>query len=326
MDNNKLFADYFSQILWFSNTEGGKHLLKKLFKADPPKYPIIGIGSNHVITDVKEKIYIKGRGDTPIYQAKFLGFDGVTELFYPILTKLRIALFSKDDKLFRNILENPYESFLHFAGLENFSRLPKLREIEERLAEFKYPQIYLDTRTFNPNSGGNGVVHIDNGGTWATVHDATTGTAIVNNGNVYASQLTSRSIGRGFLPFNTVALNGGTLIAGSNTVAINITATPGGNAGQLDVFKSTQASNTALVGDDYNNVTFIDGGNVAVANGFTGVKTITLNGTGEGYINFIGGYTPLGIMEDHDVTNTDPNPTDYRFTFDFAGGATPPVL
>jgi len=167
----------------------------------------------------------------------------------------------------------------------------------------------------NSNSGGDGNVYNDNAGTWATVKGLTTGTAAggADPVNVYASMLSSRSLARIFLPFDTSALTSGATISAA-TLQFNVTQIFGSN-GTLHAVQTTQADPTSLAAGDFDNIagsssTMTSGGSVAVSS--TGIKTITLDATGLTWISKTG-YTLLALVEDRDLTNTDPNPNDYRF-------------
>lgn len=174
-------------------------------------------------------------------------------------------------------------------------------------------------QTFTSVAGGDGNVYVDNGGTWATVRSATSGTAQAGSDpvGVYASQLTSRSIGRIFIPFDTSLLPDLATIV-SATITFNVTAVLSAS-GTIHAIQTTQADPTSLVGEDYDTVIFMSGGSVAVS--ATGSKVITLNATARGWIN-IAGYSKFGLIEDHDLTNTDPVTTDHRFTVNMAENAT----
>jgi len=183
----------------------------------------------------------------------------------------------------------------------------------------------------NSNSGGDGNVYNDNVGTWATVKGLTTGT-VTGGGdtvNVYASVLTTRSIGRIFLPFNTSALTSGAVISAA-TLQFNVTQIFGSN-GTLHAVQTTQADPTSLAAGDFDNIagsssTMTSGGSVAVSS--TGIKTITLDATGLTWISKTG-YTLLALVEDRDLTNTDPSPNDYRFgvnTNEYATSGNRPLL
>ena len=177
----------------------------------------------------------------------------------------------------------------------------------------------------NSNSGGDGNVYNDNAGTWATVKGLTTGTAAggADPVNVYASMLVSRSIGRIFLPFDTSTLPDNAIVSAA-TVQFNVTSIASSN-GTLHAVQTTQADPTSLAAGDFDNIagsssTMTSGGSVAVSS--TGSKTITLDATGLTWISKTG-YTLLALVEDRDLTNTDPSPSDYRFSVNTNENATP---
>lgn len=165
-------------------------------------------------------------------------------------------------------------------------------------------------------TGGDGNVFNDNTGlSWAALKALTTGTAQASGDpvGVYASVIVSRSLSRTFLPFDTSSIPAGSTIV-SATIQFNVTQIVSSNS-TLHIVQSTQADPTSLVNNDFDNIpnssgSLTSGGSVAVS--ATGSQTITLNATGLGWI-VPGGYTKFALVEDHDVTNTDPSPNDYRF-------------
>jgi hypothetical protein len=180
-------------------------------------------------------------------------------------------------------------------------------------------------------AGGDGNIFNDNGGTWATVKALTTGTAQATSDpvNVYAAVFSSRSLARIFLPFDTSSIPTGSTII-SAVLQFTVTAILTSNS-TLHVVQSTQADGSSLVGNDFDNIpnstgALTTGGSVSVTT--TGVKSITLNATALGWIT-PGGTTKLALVEDHDVSNTDPSPGDFRFSVNMAENATPanrPIL
>ena len=111
-------------LLKLSNLEEGKHLLSVLGQRS--EYPIVKINHNSFI----EKL------DKKTYRATFFSKRPIEDLFQPIIDKIQIADEYKP-------ITNQREAFLHYSGLET---------------NYKYPQIFLDTSTFNPASGANSPV------------------------------------------------------------------------------------------------------------------------------------------------------------------------
>jgi len=177
--------------------------------------------------------------------------------------------------------------------------------------------------TINSTAGGDGNVFNDNAGTWATVKALTSGTAqpTTDPVNVYASQLTSRSIGRIFIPFDTSGLPDGAIIS-DVTVTINVTNVAG--SGVFHIVESTQTDPTALADADFDNIPGATGtmtslGSVSISS--TGAKVFTLNAAGIALINKTG-YTKLALVEENDLNNTDPNPSDHRISVNMTENAT----
>lgn len=173
-------------------------------------------------------------------------------------------------------------------------------------------------------SGGDGNIFNDNAGSWATVKALTTGTAQSSGDpvNVYASNFTSRSLSRIFIPFLTSNIGADKGIT-SASLSFNVTTVFASN-GTLHVVQSTQSDPTSLANGDFANIpgatsTMTSGGSVAVST--TGIKTITLNSTALTWISSTG-YTKLALVEDHDLTNTDPSASDYRFGVNMAENGT----
>lgn len=173
-------------------------------------------------------------------------------------------------------------------------------------------------------AGGDGNVYNDNAGNWATVKGLTSGTSQKNVGsaNIYASNLTTRSIGRGFFPFDTSSIPPGSVIT-SATLRIHVSVVVASN-GTFHLVQSTQADPTSLADADFDAITnatgaMTSGGSVGISS--TGEKTITFNATALGWIT-PGGYTKLAVVEEHDQADSDPGAGDYRFTVEFVEDAT----
>lgn len=168
-------------------------------------------------------------------------------------------------------------------------------------------------------AAADGNVYNDNGGAWATVRALGTGTPQPSTDpvNIYASKLISSSIGRGFIPFNTSTIGGGARVTAGSLV-INVSNKLGAD-GTIHLIQTTQASGTNLLSADYDNVAFSSGGSLPITAAAKG--TIVLNATALGWINTTG-TSFLGLIEDHDLTNTDPDPNDYRFEINMTENAT----
>lgn len=176
-------------------------------------------------------------------------------------------------------------------------------------------------------AGGDGNVYIDAGGTWANVKAQVTGTAdaSVDPVNVYTGNLgggTNRSIGRMFIPFDTALLPVGAIIS-ALTITVTCTAVLG--ASTFDIVESTQADPTSLVGGDFDAIpgatgTMTSFSSLAIST--TGAKVFTLDANGIANIN-PGGYSLFALVENHDVTNTDPGlASDYRISVNTSNNGT----
>jgi hypothetical protein len=169
-------------------------------------------------------------------------------------------------------------------------------------------------------AAGDGNVFNDNAGTWATVKGLTSGTAqpTADPVSVYASKLISSSIGRIFLPFDTTSIPTGATVE-SVKLTFNVTDVLSSN-GTIHVVQSTQAAPDNLVNNDFDNLLFVSGGSVAITT--TGSKDINFNATGLAFVTK-GGFTLLALIEEHDQTNSDPDPDDFRFSVNMSENATP---
>ena len=153
---------------------------------------------------------------------------------------------------------------------------------------------------------GDGSVFYDNAGTWAGVRNGSAGSGgadhTSNPTRFYAAKIAATFYcGRLFLPFDTSALTTDATIV-SAVLKFTVEEVLSANA-TAHLVQTNAASNTALATSDFNSVTYTTGGNVLVSS--TGQKIITLNGTALTWISKTG-VTKLGIVEDHDYTNTEP--------------------
>ena len=201
-----------------ANTTAGRYLL-----GEKSGYPIVKTTSNsyHMLVDV-----VKGRS---LFVARFYTYNLLDKLFGLPLTKIDIA---------RKHVKDEYDAFIHYANLDT--------------KNYCYPQIYL-ADTFTANGGGQGRVGATNA-TYITAHDATTGTK--SNDITRPTNATGFEIQRGFAPFDTSAIiDDATIAVGSSTfIRCLVTGKDDNDSDSISVVASTQASDTALVGDDYDNV------------------------------------------------------------------------
>ena len=177
-------------------------------------------------------------------------------------------------------------------------------------------RVFTDTTTSYYAGAGDGYVgHENTSGSWSTVHDATSGT-IVDYTSI--TPLTRSFwdggeffIDRTFFPIDTSTIPDSASISGANlNIYISrssISTQCSINSGYITVIETSQASNTLLVVDDYDNIGIIEGidsgERFTLCDGTTGAKSFSLNSTGIGWISKTS-YTNLGMRESHDITNT----------------------
>ena len=306
MNNQDYFKKNQKMLLSFLNTEGGRHLLNI-----KESYPIIKVTENsfHQL--------IGFRDNKPIIQARFYTYPRIAEILLPIFEKRDIALQYTEIVAFRRILENPYESFLHFASLEE--------------KNWKYPQIYLDVSTFTPNSGGTGQIRntqIDTTA-WADVINAASGTAADPSTAPYVDNTKDAgnfTCARGYTPFDTSSLTAdATITAGVNTLGLYFTSRTDNNSLSVSIFSSTQASNTTLATSDFSLVgttQFITAVTYASLT-LNAVNTLTLNSSGDSNISKTG-FSKFSYKSSGDYNNSAPTLVNaLQFT---GSGANAPVL
>lgn len=187
-------------------------------------------------------------------------------------------------------------------------------------------ELYLDTTgDLYAVADADGNIYIDNGGTWATVRNAASGTAGAAGDpvNIYASQLTSRSISRGFFPYANPGIPSGSMID-SGTFKFTCTSVVAGSP-VAHLVRSTQASISTLANDDYDNITEVPSTGAVTSCGSVAVtaaqKTITLNATGLAHIT-PGADILFALMEQGDQSNTDPVTLDNRFSMNTSNNGT----
>lgn len=163
--------------------------------------------------------------------------------------------------------------------------------------------------------------------TWAAVRGAGAGTSCFPTGvsadtySSYSSAITSFSISRTFLPFDTSAISSAATISAAS---LNIYVTTTGNTGNdgtdyLTLVQTSQPDSTTLTVVDYDNIDTTEGIDSGQRKDITSISTsaylaITLNATGMGWIKKNGvapncgasnGVTCLGLREGHDNINSD---------------------
>lgn len=168
---------------------------------------------------------------------------------------------------------------------------------------------FLTTRSFFAG-GGDGRVARTGQGSWAAAHDNTDGTAadITATGNQVICQPSADGgwrIDRLFFPFDTSAIPDGAVITQG---LVNIKCANLANHFidlPIHLILTTQASNTALVVGDFDQVGTTDQAPAINSSTFVVGNYVTwiLNATGRSNVSLTG-FTKFGLRTDHDFTNT----------------------
>jgi hypothetical protein len=183
-----------------------------------------------------------------------------------------------------------------------------------------YPDPHTETTTVD------GTVRNDARVSWATIHDATTTTNTDGLGGAFPSETVSaypgtctysytangrRIVGRAFLLFDTSAIPDTDTISEA-TLSVYVTATEDSdNDGDdwINVVQSSPASNTDLVGDDFDQCGSVsnptEGATRKELTGYSinAYSDYALNSTGRSWISKTG-VTKLGMREGHDCINS----------------------
>lgn len=297
MEPIKLQLDYFKKyqqlLLWFANTKTGKSYLQipedlEVACLTPTAYHIYLDGKQYQATAYTRNVF------TPLVMTGLLYVDTLVQLG-------KIEHFT-----------HAVEAFLFALGLKKNT--------------LSFPNLYLDTTgDITAVTAGDGNIFIDNGGTFATVRNATSGTSQPNSDNVnlYCSQLTSRSISRGFFPYTNPSIPSGSIID-SGTFKFTCTAVVAGSP-TAHLVRSTQASASTLANTDYDNINEVPSTGAVTSCGSVVVtaalKTITINATGLAHVT-PGANILFALMEAGDQSNTDPVTNDNRFTINTSDNGT----
>lgn len=279
MDNKLFFQKNQKEILWMANSEAGRELLgikskEKIVKVSP--------NSIHYFKDIDSK-------GNFIVQGQFFCYEKVSKFLLPIITKMNIA----SENYRKEIEQNKYNAYLHFAELQKSNYLP---------------EIYLTITSFFSGSGdGRCSWDVSGNATWATVRDGATSESADTAGTT--TQVNVEKAGanyyadRAFFPTDTSGLTVNATITGADFKPY-LTSNVGTGPWINDVVQTSQASNTALTTADWNKVTFTSGVRLDTG-GTTGVKVFSLNATGLTWISKTG-FTKLGLVDKLDFDNTAP--------------------
>lgn len=226
----QLFYEHQHDLLWIANSPVGKKLLDYELNL-----PIIQIFPHFYRLD-PDKYSMNDKKLRKHYIDRFFTYDRIAELFLPILTNLDLyrSTYGK--------IEDPYRALLHYSGFE----------------KGKYPLFLHAISTFTANGGGHGRIFAQNA-TYLTARNATTGTVDTGIARPAQDLLAgpNYSVQRSFAPFNTATIPGGsTIVSGANNFirAVGAAIEVNTDSDSVSVVASTQASNTALEANDFDNV------------------------------------------------------------------------
>jgi len=169
-----------------------------------------------------------------------------------------------------------------------------------------YPLMTDDTTTYYVGSG-DGSITTGGSGSWASVHDDTTGGTADTLSTVALADaegaLLGYSIKRAFFPIDTSGITDTDTIDSAIFYGYESNQNSCGLATcQVDVVQTSQASTSLLVSSDFDNVGSVDGGHYWNNAHAADWQIYTLNATGLTWINKTG-YSLLGLRSDDDLTN-----------------------
>lgn len=191
-------------------------------------------------------------------------------------------------------------------------RISKLLYFLHAWDMFWYPRFNLgfDSLEVNSNAGGDGGAPHTSVVSYALVHDATASTSVQDtNTTTYTPQNQfdglTYYISRGFWPFDTSALPASPTISAA-VLSFYIDDVHAADTDSVAVVQSTQASNTALVVEDYDQIGSTSGGSITFASiTVNQYNDIALNATGISWISD-SGFTKLATRTLNDLNNVTP--------------------
>ena len=234
------------------------------------------------------------RKNKPIAVGDFFLDNRVFNKLALILDNMDSVLEGKD-RFAQKILEDPIKAFLLYGGF--LGKIP----------------IFNTTTDYQADATGKGGLYKNDSTVWADTRGAVTAL-----GSTTVLQCDGRSaekyyLHRLFIPFNTAGMGAGaTDISGivkATASAAQDEFHPDANA-FATIVESSQASNTEVVNDDFNNLGFVDHSSTHIDYGSINTDGVTfnewtLNATGNAGID-CEGYTKKGFMDGHDLNNTAP--------------------
>lgn len=209
------------------------------------------------------------------------------------------------------VLKNVYKDKIELqATFETHDKIAQLLyPYLERLILFKdpYKSVFLNSSTFQVTTGGGRILQLS-AATWSGARDAATGTAGGNESAVaLRTGASDWSVHRTFAPFDTSGLGVDAILTAATFDFHRSEAfQPFGNADStsLEVVTTTQASATALVNADFNTVSFVSKGSLALSstsdaayNPITITDLTIINKTG---------VSKLGAILGRDLSNSAP--------------------
>ena len=169
--------------------------------------------------------------------------------------------------------------------------------------------------TFTADGGGNGRIYYSDT-TYAATHNSTAGDTVdagtTNRPGQKYNVDTTYTIWRAFAPFNlgTTIPSNATIVAGTNTFvrAVGTGGATSDDSDSISLVASTQASNTALVVNDFDNVGTIKlATDKTMASWALGNQDFQLNTAGVAAVQAaIGGYVKFAWRTAQDIASTPP--------------------
>jgi len=215
--------------------------------------------------------------------------------------------------------------------IDNFDK--RTNKLSVKIKSFFIKDVYATVSTFYSNASGDGHVFSFLSGQpsqaiWDSAHDATSGTVQDSITEARAridilGVANEVNIWRVFLPFDVSAIPDTDTIdsADLSVWPTEVLDQYNDAYGYIGVIQTSQASETSLTANDYDNVGVTKG---AADWDITGIstgsyQTIALNATGLGWIDATG-YTLIGLREGHDIEDVfpgDPGEADKRSSIKF---------
>lgn len=267
----------------------------------------LGIEAKEKIVGLTPNAYIvrKKRG---VYKATFRCYPLFAKKLYYALASVNILENLKKEKDYRTYANlGQYRGLLNYCGLFEQPRL--------------FPQIFLDSATFFVTAADGRIYsHL---GSWDASHDAASGHSSAEDScYVGLQRLADHWLSRGFFPANLSSIAGSTISAVDFKLYITGKQDDKGGTYAAAV-KTFQASFTSLTGSDFEDCGYDsgheEGGRAKYSptvkgsanKAFTSISlnaynTFSLNATGLAWFSPAPSYTPIGLREGYDISDTNP--------------------